>query len=84
MARRSRPGDHLTSGAQHLLAVVGSTALPVYRAGVPLNSAALGVALAERNRRWMRRAGLVTPGTKPLVGIGQHAAAGETVLAKLS
>ena len=49
-----------------------------------MNSAALGVALAERNRRWMRRAGLVTPGTKPLVGIGQHAAAGETVLAKLS
>jgi len=45
-----------------LLALLRSTIPPVHRAGLPFISAGLAVAVAGRNHRWLRRAGLLTAG----------------------
>jgi phosphatidylserine decarboxylase len=44
---------------QHLFGLLRSTVPPVHRAGLPFISAGLAVAAAGRNRRWLRRAGLL-------------------------
>ena len=63
MARRPRAtGENLTFGPQRLLSLLRSTIPPVHPAGLPFISAGLGVAVAGRRSRWLRRAGLVTAG----------------------
>ncbi len=63
MARRPRAGgENLTSGPQRLLSLLRSTVPPVHPAGLPFISAGLGVAVAGRRYRWLRRAGLLTAG----------------------
>ncbi len=63
MARRPRAGgENLTFGPQRLVALLRSTVPPVHPAGLPFISAGLGVALAGRRYRWLRRAGLLTAG----------------------
>jgi phosphatidylserine decarboxylase len=54
-----RPG---LEGPQHVLELVRSTIPPVHPAGRPFIAAGLGVALAGRNHRWLRRAGLLAAG----------------------
>ncbi|MBV8862962.1 MAG: phosphatidylserine decarboxylase [Mycobacterium sp.] len=63
MARRPRAGgENLTSGPRRLVSLLRSTVPPVHPAGLPFISAGLGVALAGRRYRWLRRAGLLTAG----------------------
>jgi phosphatidylserine decarboxylase len=63
VARRPRAGgENLTFGPQRLVALLRSTVPPVHPAGLPFISAGLGVALAGRRYRWLRRAGLLTAG----------------------
>jgi phosphatidylserine decarboxylase len=63
VARRPRStGENLTFGPQRLLSLLRSTVPPVHPAGLPFVSAGLGVALAGRRYRWLRRAGLLTAG----------------------
>jgi phosphatidylserine decarboxylase len=63
VARRPRAGgENLTSGPQRLVSLLRSTVPPVHPAGLPFISAGLGVALAGRRYRWLRRAGLLTAG----------------------
>ncbi len=63
MARRPRSADeNLTFGPQRLLSLLRSTVPPVHPAGLPFISAGLGVALAGRRYRWLRRVGLLTAG----------------------
>ncbi|MDT5051219.1 MAG: phosphatidylserine decarboxylase [Mycobacterium sp.] len=63
MARRPRSTDeNLTFGPQRLLSLLRSTVPPVHPAGLPFISAGLGLALAGRRYRWLRRAGLLTAG----------------------
>ena len=62
MARRPRPADDALSGPQRLVELVRSTVPPLHRAGLPFVSAGLGLALAGRNQRWLRRAGLLAAG----------------------
>ncbi len=63
MARRPRAGgENLTFGPQRLVSLLRSTVPPVHPAGLPFISAGLGVALAGRRYRWLRRAGLLTAG----------------------
>jgi phosphatidylserine decarboxylase len=63
VTRRPRsPGENLTFGPQRLLSLLRSTVPPVHPAGLPFVSAGLGVALAGRRYRWLRRAGLLTAG----------------------
>ncbi|WP_241523492.1 phosphatidylserine decarboxylase [Mycobacterium sp. IEC1808] len=47
---------------QHALELVRSAIPPVHPAGRPFIAAGLGVALAGRNHRWLRRAGLLAAG----------------------
>ena len=61
MARRPRSADeNLTFGPQRLLSLLRTTVPPVHPAGLPFISAGLGVALAGRRYRWLRRVGLLT------------------------
>ncbi len=63
MARRPRVGgENLTFGPQRLMSLLRSTVPPVHPAGLPFISAGLGVALAGRRYRWLRRAGLLAAG----------------------
>jgi phosphatidylserine decarboxylase len=63
VARRPRAGgENLTFGPQRLLSLLRSTVPPVHPAGLPFISAGLGVALAGRRYRWLRRAGLLAAG----------------------
>lgn len=63
MARRPRSTDeNLTFGPQRLVSLLRSTVPPVHPAGLPFISAGLGLALAGRRYRWLRRAGLLTAG----------------------
>jgi phosphatidylserine decarboxylase len=63
VARRPRSTDeNLTFGPQRLLSLLRSTVPPVHPAGLPFISAGLGLALAGRRYRWLRRAGLLTAG----------------------
>ena len=63
MARRPRAGgEDLTFGPQRLLSLLRSTVPPVHPAGLPFISAGLGVALAGRRYRWLRRTGLLVAG----------------------
>jgi phosphatidylserine decarboxylase len=63
VARRPRAGgENLTFGPQRLVSLLRSTVPPVHPAGLPFISAGLGVALAGRRYRWLRRAGLLTAG----------------------
>ncbi|MDT5230395.1 MAG: phosphatidylserine decarboxylase [Mycobacterium sp.] len=63
MARRPRSTDeNLTFGPQRLVSLLRSTIPPVHPAGLPFISAGLGLALAGRRYRWLRRAGLLTAG----------------------
>ncbi|MCV7049319.1 phosphatidylserine decarboxylase [Mycobacterium heidelbergense] len=57
MARRPR-----TEGPKHVVELVRSTVPPVHPAGLPFVAAGLGVALAGRKFRWLRRAGLLAAG----------------------
>src|ERR1700752_4815701 len=60
MARRPRSADeNLTFGPQRLLSLLRTTVPPVHPAGLPFISAGLGVALAGRRHRWLRRVGLL-------------------------
>jgi phosphatidylserine decarboxylase len=52
----------LTFGPQRLVSLLRSSVPPVHPAGLPFISAGLGVALAGRRYRWLRRAGLLTAG----------------------
>ena len=61
MARRPRSTDeNLTFGPKRLVSLLRSTVPPVHPAGLPFISAGLGLALAGRRYRWLRRAGLLT------------------------
>ncbi len=63
MARRPRSADeNLTFGPQRLLSLLRTTVPPVHPAGLPFISAGLGVALAGRRHRWLRRVGLLAAG----------------------
>ncbi len=63
MARRPRSADeNLTFGPQRLLSLLRTTVPPVHPAGLPFISAGLGVALAGRRYRWLRRVGLLAAG----------------------
>jgi phosphatidylserine decarboxylase len=63
VARRPRSNDeNLTFGPQRLVSLLRSTVPPVHPAGLPFISAGLGLALAGRRYRWLRRAGLLTAG----------------------
>ena len=63
MARRPRSTDeNLAFGPQRLVSLLRSTVPPVHPAGLPFISAGLGLALAGRRYRWLRRAGLLTAG----------------------
>jgi phosphatidylserine decarboxylase len=63
VARRPRPtGENLTFGPQRLLSLLRTTVPPVHRAGLPFIAGGLGVAIAGRRYRWLRRAGLLTAG----------------------
>jgi phosphatidylserine decarboxylase len=63
VARRPRSTDeNLTFGPQRLVSLLRSTVPPVHPAGLPFISAGLGLALAGRRYRWLRRAGLLTAG----------------------
>jgi phosphatidylserine decarboxylase len=63
VARRPRSTrENLTFGPQRLLSLVRSTVPPVHPAGLPFISAGLGVALAGRRYRWLRRTGLLLAG----------------------
>ena len=63
MARRPRSTDeNLTFGPQRLVSLLRSTVPPVHPAGLPFISAGLGLALAGRRYRLLRRAGLLTAG----------------------
>ena len=63
MARRPRSSDeNLTFGPQRLVSLLRSTVPPVHPAGLPFISAGVGLALAGRRYRWLRRAGLLTAG----------------------
>jgi phosphatidylserine decarboxylase len=63
VARRPRSaGENLTFGPQRLLSLLRTTVPPVHPAGLPFISAGLGVALAGRRYRWLRRAGLLAAG----------------------
>jgi phosphatidylserine decarboxylase len=60
VARRPRvSGENLTFGPQRLLSLLRSTVPPVHPAGLPFISAGLGLALAGRRYRWLRRSGLL-------------------------
>ena len=52
----------MTFGPQRLFSLLRSTVPPVHPAGLPFISAGLGLALAGRRYRWLRRAGLLTAG----------------------
>ncbi|MBU8808531.1 phosphatidylserine decarboxylase [Mycolicibacterium goodii] len=58
MARR----PDLQSGPERLAALVRSSIPPMHSAGLPFVGASLAVALLGRNRRWVRRAGLISAG----------------------
>jgi phosphatidylserine decarboxylase len=61
VARRPRSTDeNLTFGPKRLVSLLRSTVPPVHPAGLPFISAGLGLALAGRRYRWLRRAGLLT------------------------
>jgi phosphatidylserine decarboxylase len=61
VARRPRStGENQTSGPQRLLSLVRTTVPPVHPAGLPFIAGGLGVAVAGRRYRWLRRAGLLT------------------------
>ena len=63
MARRPRStGENQTSGPQRLLSLLRTTIPPVHPAGLPFIAGGLGVAVAGRRYRWLRRAGLLTAG----------------------
>jgi phosphatidylserine decarboxylase len=63
VARRPRAGgENPTFGRQRLLSLLRSTVPPVHPAGLPFISAGLGVALAGRRYRWLRRTGLLVAG----------------------
>jgi phosphatidylserine decarboxylase len=63
VARRPRSTDeNLTFGPQRLVSLLRSTVPPVHPAGLPFISAGLGLALAGRRYRWLRRVGLLTAG----------------------
>ncbi|MGH3563439.1 MAG: phosphatidylserine decarboxylase [Mycobacterium sp.] len=62
MARHPRAADDPSSGPQRLLRLLRSTVPPVHRSGLPFVSAGLALALAGRNHRWLRRAGLLAAG----------------------
>ncbi|WP_396898154.1 phosphatidylserine decarboxylase [Mycolicibacterium sp.] len=58
MARR----PDLQSGPERLAALVRSSIPPMHSAGLPFVGASLAVAALGRNRRWVRRAGLLAAG----------------------
>ncbi|MBN3457094.1 phosphatidylserine decarboxylase [Mycolicibacterium mageritense] len=58
MARR----PDLQSGPERLAALVRSSVPPMHSAGLPFVGASLAVAALGRNRRWVRRAGLLAAG----------------------
>ncbi|HKI38916.1 MAG: phosphatidylserine decarboxylase [Mycobacterium sp.] len=60
MARRPRTDPAFSP--QHVLELVRSAVPPVHPAGRPFIAAGLGVALAGRRHRWLRRAGLLAAG----------------------
>jgi phosphatidylserine decarboxylase len=61
VARRPRStGENQTSGPQRLLSLLRTTVPPVHPAGLPFIAGGLGVAVAGRRYRWLRRAGLLT------------------------
>jgi phosphatidylserine decarboxylase len=63
VARRPRStGGNLTFGPQRLLSLLRTTVPPVHRAGLPFVAGGLGVAVAGRRYRWLRRAGLLIAG----------------------
>ncbi|WP_407689227.1 phosphatidylserine decarboxylase [Mycobacterium sp. HUMS_1102779] len=51
-----------TFGPRHVLELVRSTVPPLHPAGRPFVAAGLGLALAGRHHRWLRRAGLLAAG----------------------
>ncbi|MEE6175598.1 phosphatidylserine decarboxylase [Mycobacterium sp. 050134] len=66
MARRPRTigptAQDPAFSPQHVLELVRSAVPPVHPAGRPFVAAGLGVALAGRRHRWLRRAGLLAAG----------------------
>ena len=52
----------MTFGPQRLLSLLRTTVPPVHPAGLPFIAGGLGVAVAGRRYRWLRRAGLLTAG----------------------
>jgi phosphatidylserine decarboxylase len=63
VARRPRStGENQTSGPQRLLSLLRTTVPPVHPAGLPFIAGGLGVAVAGRRYRWLRRAGLLSAG----------------------
>ena len=66
MARRPRTigptAEDPTFSPQHVVELVRSTIPPVHPAGRPFIAAGLAVAVAGRNHRWLRRAGLLAAG----------------------
>ncbi|OIN77977.1 phosphatidylserine decarboxylase [Mycobacterium malmoense] len=61
MARRPRTPSS-REGPQHVVELVRSAIPPVHPAGRPFIAAGLGLALAGRNHRWLRRTGLLAAG----------------------
>jgi phosphatidylserine decarboxylase len=63
VARRPRStGENLTFGPRRLLSLLRTTVPPVHPAGLPFIAGGLGLAVAGRRYRWLRRAGLLTAG----------------------
>jgi phosphatidylserine decarboxylase len=63
VARRPRStGENLTFGPQRLLSLLRTTVPPVHPAGLPFIAGGLGLAVAGRRYRWLRRAGLLIAG----------------------
>jgi phosphatidylserine decarboxylase len=63
VARRPRStGENLTFGPRRLLSLLRTTVPPVHPAGLPFIAGGLGVAVAGRRYRWLRRAGLLIAG----------------------
>jgi phosphatidylserine decarboxylase len=58
MARPARPSDDTSSEAERFVELVRSTVPPIHPAGLPFIAGGLGIALAGRNRRWLRNTGL--------------------------
>lgn len=66
MARPARSPDDNSSEVQRFVELVRSTVPPLHPAGLPFIAGGIGLALAGRNRRWLRTTGLGAAGFSAL------------------